>query len=51
MGFATDPYLGFLTVSPAHLGTGINMEGVVTYKHKTDGDIPQEVVDEINYGK
>lgn len=23
MGFATDAYLGFLTVSPAHLGTGM----------------------------
>ena len=23
MGFATDAYLGYLTVSPAHLGTGM----------------------------
>ena len=24
MGFATDAYLGYLTVSPAHLGTGMH---------------------------
>lgn len=40
MGFATDPYYGNLTVSPEHLGTGINMEGTVTYKHKFDKAIP-----------
>lgn len=27
MGFATDAYLGYLTVSPAHLGTGMHFEG------------------------
>jgi hypothetical protein len=51
MGFASDPYLGYLTVSPQNLGTGIHMEGTVTYRHKFDKDLPQEVVDEIDYGK
>ena len=27
MGFATDAYLGYLTVSPANLGTGMHFQG------------------------
>ena len=30
MGFATDAYLGYLTVSPAHLGTGMHMQGSIS---------------------
>ena len=30
MGFATDAYLGYLTVSPANLGTGMHFMGSVT---------------------
>lgn len=51
MGFATDAYHGNLTVSPEHLGTGISMEGTVAYKHKFDKAIPQEILDELDYGK
>jgi len=29
MGFATDAYLGYLTVSPAHLGTGMHFQGSI----------------------
>lgn len=29
MGFATDSYLGYLTVSPAHLGTGMHFQGSI----------------------
>ena len=29
MGFATDSYLGFLTVSPANLGTGMSFSGTI----------------------
>lgn len=29
MGFATDAYLGFLTVSPAHLGTAMEFKGSI----------------------
>lgn len=30
MGFATDAYLGYLTVSPAHLGSGMHLQGNFT---------------------
>ena len=30
MGFATDSYLGFLTVSPANLGTGMSFSGTIS---------------------
>ena len=29
MGFATDAYLGYLTVSPAHLGSGMHFQGKI----------------------
>ena len=29
MGFATDAYLGYLTVSPEHLGTGMHFQGSI----------------------
>lgn len=29
IGFATDAYLGYLTVSPAHLGTGMHFQGQI----------------------
>jgi hypothetical protein len=51
MGFATDAYHGHLTVSPEHLGTGIAIEGRVAYKHKFDAVIPQDMLDELDYGK
>ena len=51
MGFASDPYLGFLSASPSNLGTGIRMEGTVAYKYKFDEEIPQEMLEEIDYGK
>jgi protein-arginine kinase len=51
MGFATDAYHGHLTVSPEHLGTGITLEGKVVYKHKFDALIPQDMLDELDYGK
>ena len=34
MGFATDSYLGFLTVSPANLGTGMSFTGTVVLEGK-----------------
>lgn len=31
IGYATDPYLGYLTVSPDKLGTAIKIEGELEY--------------------
>ena len=35
MGFATDAYLGYLTVSPEHLGTGMQFQGRITLEGKS----------------
>ena len=41
MGFATDAYLGYLTVSPAHLGTGMHFQGSITVSaaNKSSDDV------------
>lgn len=51
LGYATDPYLGSLTVSPKNLGTALKLEIDMGFESKTDNHIDKEVHDEINYGK
>ena len=48
MGFATDAYLGFLTVSPANLGTGMQFQGKIVLENKgqEETDTIQAVVEE-----
>jgi protein-arginine kinase len=50
LGYATDPYLGNLTVSPRYLGTAMEIEAELQFEHKVDG-IGRDVSDEINYSK
>ena len=45
MGFATDAYLGYLTVSPAHLGTGMHFQGSITMGV---GNKSEDEIDTIN---
>lgn len=50
MGFATDAYFGFLTVSPAHLGTGMHFRGsiAVNTENKSADEVSMmgQVIDE-----
>lgn len=39
MGFATDAYLGFLTVSPLNLGTAMEFSGRVTLEGQSAGEL------------
>ena len=39
MGFATDAYLGYLTVSPQHLGTGMQFQGRITLESGSDEQV------------
>ena len=45
--YATDPYLGNLTVSPKNLGTSINLEIEFHFDTKVDEHIDKDVNDEI----
>lgn len=49
--YATDPYLGHLTVSPSNLGTSMFLEGTLTFEFKEDGEIDKDLADEILYNK
>lgn len=51
LGYATDPYLGNLTVNPKNLGTSINLEVDFHFENKVDSVIDKEVSDELLYGK
>ena len=51
LGYATDPYLGNLTVSPKNLGTALKLEADIIFDNKVDNHIDKEVHDEITYGK
>lgn len=51
LGYATDPYLGNLTVNPKNLGTALQLEASFTFEVKVDPSIDKEIADEIQYGK
>lgn len=53
LGYATDPYLGNLTVSPKYLGTSISIEATLlfdTEQNLTEGD-NKDLLDELLYEK
>ena len=47
MGFATDAYLGYLTVSPAHLGTGMHFQGSITMGVGNKSEDEIETIDQM----
>lgn len=51
LGYATDPYLGNLTVSPKNLGTSLVLEAVIGWQNRNDSHIDRETADEIEFGK
>ena len=51
LGYATDPYLGNLTVSPKYLGTALQLEASVVFEHKKDAFLDKDVIDEIQYAR
>lgn len=56
MGFATDAYLGFLTVSPANLGTGMQFSGSMIFSNKGKSEedtalVEQTIMDRLAQGK
>ena len=51
LGYATDPYLGNLTVSPKNLGTALKLEANISYEYKYDHVIDKDVASELEYGK
>jgi len=51
LGYATDPYLGNLTVCPKNVGTAMKLEVDFIFDTKVDHHIDKEVHDEIFYGK
>jgi protein-arginine kinase len=51
LGYATDPYLGNLTVDPRSLGTALDLEVSFKFESKFDHVLDKEVADEIEYGK
>ena len=51
LGYATDPYLGTLTVSPQNLGTALTLEVALAFTTKLDDTLDKEVCDEVEYGR
>lgn len=47
MGFATDSYLGFLTVSPANLGTGMSFKATMVLEGKKRTSEEVEMIQQI----
>ena len=47
MGFATDSYLGFLTVSPENLGTGMQFSGTIVLEGKKRTQEEVEIIEKI----
>jgi protein-arginine kinase len=47
LGYATDPYLGNLTVSPRNLGTALHLEVDFHFDSKVDPTIDRDIDDEI----
>lgn len=51
LGYATDPYLGNLTVSPKLLGTAMKLEASFHFENKVNPMMDKEVEQEIVDGK
>jgi hypothetical protein len=51
LGYATDPYLGNLTVSPKYLGTAIKLEANINFDNRYEVQIDKDLIDDFEYGK
>ncbi len=47
MGFATDAYMGYLTVSPAHLGTGMHFTGSISTSNQNKTNDELAIVEQV----
>lgn len=53
LGFAQDPYLGYLSVSPRHLGTAFKLSASLKFKHLDLNEQPlnRDLEDDIKFAK